>query len=1195
MFSLRLKSLEIQGFKSFPDKTSLAFGDGLTAIVGPNGSGKSNISDSVRWVLGEQSTKTLRGERMEDVIFSGTESRKSLGFAEVSLVLDNSSRKLNYDNDEVVITRKYYRSGESEYMINRQTVRLKDVRELFMDTGLGRDGYSIVGQGKIADIVSAKSNDRREIFEEAAGISKYRYRKNEAERRLMQAQENILRLKDILSELEGRVEPLRIQSEKAKKYLVLADEKRKVEVSLWIKTLDQSGDKLRDLEYKLTALNTSRESIMNALDEVDATIEQIDRDSQTYLAEIETQRAQKQANEEKDAFLKQQNAVYENDILHNNETISSIEGEIEALKADGAQLSEENLNKAALIAEAQEKLARLEEESAKIDEELGELTGITENYKSELEKLQADVVSYNIQITRDTVAISALGNNKETLTERIVAIEESIEAKETQLSELQKENHAVRAVLSKGDDEAAKINNTLKGYELKFNSIVDKKEEIQKKIDENNLIISQKEQRKKLMQELESNLEGFSGSVKKVISDGKKGILRGIVGTVSQIITVDAKFALAVETALGAAMQNIVVETEENAKQAIYALKRENSGRATFLPINTIKGKSLSEQGLSQSEGFLGIGNDIVSYKDEHSEIVKWLLGRIVFADTLDNASAIAKKFSYRFKIVTLDGQIINSGGSLTGGSAASKTGVLSRKFEIEKIEAELTKLLKEKDELNEKLAAASEQVASAEAYLSGAKAELSVLSEDKIKYSAEQKRLELSIAEIENALDSLDSEKMECAAKISALDIQKRELEAALSENKQNKENAENRINTLSGGQSDTSTRAETLSQQSTKIKFEILSTEKDLESLNAEVVRLNAENDESNKKLASLETQKAELTVLNNELQEKISNSEKEREELVSLNAKCDENIAAMAEKRAECEQKIEQIRRNERSQFDEREKLTGEITRLEERKISVQKELDNIIFKLYTEYELDRAAAEQIAEPIENITEAQSLLSQLKSKIRALGAINVDAIEEYKEVSERYEFMKAQVEDAEKSREEILKLIGELTSQMKEMFLKSFSEIRDNFSKIFVELFGGGKATLNLTDPENILESGIEIFVQPPGKIIKNLVELSGGEQSFIAIAIYLSILKVKPAPFCILDEIEAALDEVNVQKYAQYLRKVSDKTQFIMITHRRGSMEEADRLYGVTMQEKGVSKLLQMNLSEVESKLGIKDED
>lgn len=1195
MFSLRLKSLEIQGFKSFPDKTSLAFGDGLTAIVGPNGSGKSNISDSVRWVLGEQSTKTLRGERMEDVIFSGTESRKSLGFAEVSLVLDNSSRDLGYDSDEVVITRKYYRSGESEYMINRQLVRLKDVRELFMDTGLGRDGYSIVGQGKIADIVSAKSNDRREIFEEAAGISKYRYRKNEAEKRLMQAQDNILRLKDILLELEGRVEPLRIQSEKAKKYLVLADEKRKIEVSLWVKTLDQSGDKLRDLEYKLTALNTSRETIMTALDEVDSAIEQIDRDSQNYLAEIESQRAQKQSNEEQDALLKQQNAVFENDILHNNESILSVEAEIAKIYSDREKVSAENREKAELIEETRAKLSELENQSALIDEELSKLSGITENYKSELDSLQAELVSYNINITRDTVAISALSNNKTELGERISAIDEATSQKEDQLSELQKENHACRAVLEKADDESAKINNTLKGYELKFQSIVSKKEEIQKKIDETTLIIHQKEQRKKLMQELENNLEGFSGSVKKVIADGKKGVLRGIVGTVSQIITVDAKFALAVETALGAAMQNVVVETEENAKQAIYALKRENSGRATFLPINTIKGREFNEKGLSDCEGFLGIGSDIVEYKDAHAEIIRWLLGRIVFVDTLDNATSIAKKYGYRFKIVTLDGQVINAGGSLTGGSAASKTGIFSRKYEIEKLDEELIKLEDDAKKLSQQLSQINEQVSSAEAYLSGAKAELSVLGEDKIKYSAEQKRLELSIKEIENALDELDSEKMECAGKITSIDIQVRELETALSDSRKNKEDIELRITELSGGQNDTSIRAEELSEKSTQIKFDILSVQKDLETLSADVDRLSSVESQSANRLGELEAQKQQLTLNNEELSRKISEAEEAAKQLVILNAKCDETIALMTQKRAECEQKIDEIRRNERSQFEEREKLTGEITRLEERKISVQKELDNIIFKLFTEYELDRAGAEQIAEPIDNISEAQSHLSQLKSKIRALGAINVDAIEEYKEVSERYEFLKGQLEDVEKSREEILKLVNELTSQMKEMFLKSFSEIRDNFSKIFVELFGGGKATLNLTDPENILESGIEIFVQPPGKIIKNLVELSGGEQSFIAIAIYLSILKVKPAPFCILDEIEAALDEVNVQKYAKYLRRVSDKTQFIMITHRRGSMEEADRLYGVTMQEKGVSKLLQMNLSEVESKLGIKDEN
>ena len=1192
---MRLKSLEIQGFKSFPDKTSLVFGDGLTAIVGPNGSGKSNISDSVRWVLGEQSTKTLRGERMEDVIFSGTESRKSLGFAEVSLVLDNSSRTLKYDNDEVIITRKYYRSGESEYMINRQNVRLKDVRELFMDTGLGRDGYSVVGQGKIADIVSAKSNDRREIFEEAAGISKYRYRKNEAEKRLFQAQDNILRLKDILLELEGRVEPLRIQSEKAKKYLVLADEKRKIEVSLWVKTLAQSGDKLRDLEYKLTALNTSREKIMNALDDVDNVIEQIDRDSQNFLAEIEAQRALKAQNEEKDSFLKQQIAVFENDISHNTETLASLESEIDQINKENTGFSDEKSEKEKALLLAEEKLSELEKQSAELDSELEKLSNITENYKSELEKLQGDLVSYNIKITRDTVAVSALGDSKTELSDRIGEIEVSIEEKETQLSSLQKENHACRLVLQKAEDEAAKINNTLKGYELKYQSIENKKQETSKKIDELNLLLHQKNQRQKLISELENNLEGFSGSVKKVISEGKKGAMKGIIGTVSQIINVDAKFALAIETALGAAMQNIVVETEENAKQAIYALKRENAGRATFLPVDTIKGRGLTETGLESNLGFEGVGCDIVSYDDKYKEIIRSLLGRIVVVDNLENATVISKKYGYRFKIVTLDGQIINAGGSLTGGSAASKTGVLSRKFEIEKLEEEQKNIKKEIEKYESVLLEVSEQLSSSEAYLSGAKAELSVLSEDKIKYTAEQKRLNISIEEIESTLEKLDSEKMTCSAKITAIETQIKELENSLEESKVAKDSAEKRISELSGGQNNTSVRVEELSNSSTNIKFDILATQKDCENLKNELSRILGQQEESDNKIQSLCEQKNQLILSNENLVNSIANAKEEQKHLVQSNLECDNKIALMSEKRVECERKIDEIRKNERSQFDEREKLTGEITRLEERKISVQKELDNIVFKLYTEYELDRAGAEQIAEPIENITEAQSTLSQLKSKIRALGAINVDAIEEYKEVSERYEFLKAQLEDVEKSRDEILKLINELTNQMKDMFVKSFSEIRDNFSKIFVELFGGGKASLNLTDPENILESGIEISVNPPGKIIKNLAELSGGEQSFIAIAIYLSILKVKPAPFCILDEIEAALDEINVQKYAKYLRKVSDKTQFIMITHRRGSMEEADRLYGVTMQEKGVSKLLQMNLSEVESKLGIKNEN
>ena len=1191
---MRLKSLEIQGFKSFPDKTTFVFGNGLTAIVGPNGSGKSNISDAVRWVLGEQSTKTLRGERMEDVIFSGTQARKSLGFAQVSLYIDNTNRSLSYDSDEVVITRKYYRSGESEYMINMQTVRLSDVRELFMDTGLGRDGYSVVGQGKIANIVSAKSTERRMIFEEAAGISKFRHKKNQAERSLEKAQENILRLKDILSELEGRVEPLRIQSEKAKKYLVLAEEKLKTEVSLWVKTLNQSTEKLRDLEYKLTALNESRDVIMTELNDVEFVINKVDRESQEYLKQIEEQRSHKQANEEAVSLFNQQKAVFNNDIEHNKSLITTIEQDIDsnAISKSNIDIEIENLN--VKKDELNTKLEELSNESKNIDEELSKLTGITENYQSELDVLKSELVSCNIQITRDTVAVSAIKNNKEEINQRILTIDTAIEQKENQLSDLQKENHACKAVLEKSLEESKKIENILSGYEIKYQSIVAQKDEIKAKIDSKNLEIHQTEQKQKLVSELEENMEGFSGSVKRVISDGKKGALRGIVGTVSQLISVESKYAVAIETALGAAMQNVVVETEENAKHAIYFLKKNNAGRATFLPINTIKGKTLSETNMQSCEGFVGVANELVKCDNKLNEIIRSLLGRIVICDNLDNATNIAKKYSYRFKIVTLDGQVINAGGSLTGGSIGSKTGVLSRKFEIEKLENDKVKLLAEIDELTSKYNQICEQASAAEAYLSGSKAELSVLTEDKIKYTAEQKRLATLIEDAENSLDSLDNEKIECRARLTDFDNKIKEIEKALEDNKLKKEQNEEKITALSGGQSDIAGKVDSLSSKSTELKFEILSIQKDIDNIGIDALRLEGQKTDASAKNDELIKQKEQLLAQNEELSAKILELEENIASKIQENQNSDVLISEFVAKRAECDQKIDSIRKNERSQFDERERLTTEITRLEERVIAIKKEQDSITFKLFTEYEMDKAKAEEIAEPIENVSEYQSKLSQLKSKIKALGNINVSAIEEYAEVSERYEFLSAQLSDVEKARNEIIKLISELTSQMKEMFNKSFEEIKNNFSKIFVELFGGGKATLSLTDPNDVLESGIEIFVQPPGKIIKNLMELSGGEQSFVAIAIYLSILKVKPAPFCILDEIEAALDEVNVQKYAKYLRKISDKTQFIMITHRRGSMEEADALYGITMQEKGVSKLLELKLSEVESKLGIKSE-
>ncbi len=1187
---MRLKSLDIQGFKSFPDKTKINFNQGMTAVVGPNGSGKSNISDAMRWVMGEQSTKTLRGGKMEDVIFAGTANRKAQGAAIVSLSIDNSKRELNIDNDEVTVTRKYYRSGDSEYLINGEQVRLKDLNELFMDTGLGKDGYSMIGQGKIAEIVSAKSKERREIFEEASGISKYRYRKAEAERKLEQAQENLLRLYDILGELEGRVEPLRIQSEKATQFIGLAERRKALEVSLWLKTLDKYKDALKERENKFLIAKGDEERLTLEIEKIEEKINLSYEQMKDCLIKSEEYQGIKANLQNRISELKAEIAVKENDIAHNEKNIARIEEEIKLKNETNNQTDAQIVLKEEQLKKITEELSKLSEERQIKTEELANLNKQGDDFDSRLQSLNDEGNQIVLDLSRFNMTVLNLENFKADEKNRISEAEGEVSTIDAQINSEQETIDELTKLIDEINDKKEVLNNTISGISLKLKTRREKYEQSRAEYEKLDLSIKEKLQKAKLLLDLEENLEGFAYSVKTVMKSAKDGVLRGIHGTVAQLINVKKEYSVAVETALGGALQEIIVENEASAKSGIEFLSEKKAGRATFLPLTSVKGNTLDVVGLDNYAGYISLASDLVSYDNKYANIVRFLLGRIVVVDDLNTAISISKKYGYKFKIVTLDGQQVNAGGSFTGGSAIKNQGILSRKNEAEELKNSAERLNETKKLKEQALNEFEEQIKSLQAQAEGANSEMIVANEDFVRFTSDFNRYEQSISQLKSRKEQLLSQIKESKNKLLKTDESIKDAENNIEKLTVRQSSLKEELSTFEGNQGEIIRRREELFETLNQFAHKEIELKKDSETIEIMISELSVRKQESEGETnALLAEQKAYADAIS-EIKESIIQKEKDGETFLSQIEEYDNKIKLVLEKRTLIEGETTKLRTEEKEISAKKEAAAGELARLEEQKISAQKDYDNIISRLWEDYELTRSEANNIAVEIEDTVLAQKELNTIKNKIKALGTVNLSAIDEYKEVFERYKFLKEQVSDASRSKDELTRLISALTKEMETIFTDNFQKINDNFGRIFVDLFGGGKASLTLNDPEDILESGIDINVQPPGKIIKNLASLSGGEQSFVAIAIYFAILKVRPSPFCVLDEIEAALDDVNVTKYASYLRMLSDKTQFIMITHRRGTMEEADMLYGVTMQEEGVSKLLDLKVSEITGKFG-----
>ena len=1186
-----LKALEMQGFKSFPDKTVLEFNKGITAVVGPNGSGKSNISDAVRWVLGEQSTKTLRGSKMEDVIFSGTDVRKAKGFAEVTLRLDNTDRSLNKDSDEVSVTRRYYRSGDSEYLVNGESARLRDVNELFMDTGLGRDGYSIVGQGKIADMVSPKASERRDMLEEAAGISHFRYRRGDAIKRLAQAEENLVRLRDILSELESRVGPLKAQSEKAQKFIVLAGERKNLEIGIWLNTIDKTGEKMRDQEHKIEIAEASHKEAQDELSKIGEMIDKAADGTRDINIKLEEIRNSASGFEEKLSDIDSQIKVAENSILHNNETI-------ERINRDKAAENETEQNIDAAVSAARECIQKAEEQIADATRQMDELSKQEETYRlssSEFSDraaaLSGEISALSVRLADCRVTAETANSSIEEIRSRISSIDESMGTRKDDYDALLKRKADAEAELKEIQDEIVSVKNAIDGYTLRFENRGKKADSVKLAIDEKQRELHKGQDRVRLLEDLEKNMEGYFGAVKAVMKESGRGALRGIYGPVSQLITVKDKYSAAIETALGAAVQNIVVDNETDAKRAMGFLKEHRAGRATFLPITAIKGRVLSEQGLDDQYGFVSIASDLVSYDNKYSEIIRWLLGRTAVAEDIDSAIAIAKKYSYRFRIVTLDGQVINAGGSMTGGSRVQNAGILSRGNEIERLKGSLASMQKELDGMLSDYKLLSEDASAAKAELEGAEGDLLRAKEENIRREGELKLASDKLASVSSGVKELLEEKEILEKRIESVSSGAEAARSQIDEFKETLENKEKELESITGDSKTLQKNREEVASKAAEIRLRIVSLQKDVEANTDEITRLKNRKTGHLDRLSELDGEIREIEEKNDELRALTERLSADEKALKANHGDAQNQINELISQRDELEKQANDLRLHERAKSEERERLSGDIARLEERKIAMRNEYDNLTSKLYDEYQLTRREAAALEIEIDDYSLAAKRLAELKSQIRALGSVNVSAIEEYKEVSERYEFLSGQISDVETSRAELNKMIDDLTGKMAEQFREQFNRINSCFGQTFIELFGGGKAELRLEDERDVLGSDIEIKVQPPGKNVQNINLLSGGEKGLSAIALLFAILKVTPAPFCIFDEVEAALDDVNVSRYAQYVRRMTKNTQFILITHRRGTMEEADVLYGVTMQEKGVSKLLELKTAEMAKKLGL----
>ncbi len=1185
-----LKTIEIQGFKSFPDKIKIDYGQGITAIVGPNGSGKSNISDAVRWVLGEQSAKLLRGSKMEDVIFAGTETRKPLGFAEVALTIDNADNILPIDYNEVTVTRRVYRSGESEYYINKSSCRLKDINQLFMDTGLGKDGYSIIGQGRIDEILSSKSEDRRYIFEEASGISKYRYRKKEAERKLDKTSQNLVRITDIINELELQIGPLQEQSEKAKQYLDLRDELKDLEISVFLYSIDQLKASLKDIEQTYEVTNVQLKEEEEKIESLENEMQRIQNSLQEKELAIDHARKNFYSDEATLQRYKNEIELYKNNIQNNGQNIEKLVIEMNEVVHKINNFKAELENKKLMVERLCFKKETIQEEIEALEESSKNANQIITSKNEEMDTLKSKLVDKMNTISEIRGKVNSVQVLEENFDERKKALDKEMDQKNKDIQQMGDLIHKLKHDYATNKGKIAETASNINGYLSKEKESKEKVQAYQNEYLQKITTMKEKASKKKLLQEMEHSYEGFYKSVKQILLEWEKGSLKhlDIHGPVSKLIKVPGKYTTAIETVLGAAMQNIVVENEKDAKTAIQFLKSKRLGRATFLPISSVKGNLLYNMDeVSKFPKCIGIAAQLIEYDEKYENIINSLLGRVVVVENIDDGIKMARHFGYKFRIVTLEGDILNPGGSMSGGSSYKSNGILSRANEIKTLNEEvlrirtiIEKISNKKQEEEERLNLVTkqleqEQIVQKELEAIDIKLESEIMYNQSIyentavtieEISKEKEQIQVQIKNTENEILQFSNT------------IKELEQEIVLLE----KQIAQNQLNF-----EDEISERDQLNQTIINKRMELSSIEKDIGVCNERLQVIDLEISGYNRDKGYKEQEHERFVQKTQQFEKDIEDKNKSittiQDNLKHLQIKIDESIQ-------EKQQTHDSISKHQTLIKEKRENISllqQEHHRIENMKIRNELELENIINRLWDDYGQTYSEALEFKKEISNLSQAKNTIGRLKKEIKALGDVNVNSIEEYKNVKERFEFLTTQRDDLEDAENTLNNIINDMVKLMNKQFKDKFKVINENFNLVFNELFGGGRANLTLTHPENVLESGIEIEVQPPGKKLQNLTLLSGGERAFTAIALLFAILKVRPTPFCILDEIEAALDDANVYRFAQYLKNYSDQTQFIIVTHRRGTMELADILYGVTMQEKGVSKLLALDLDEVAS--------
>ena len=1185
-----LKSLELQGFKSFPDKTVIRFGDDITAIVGPNGSGKSNISDAILWVMGEQSSKTLRGAKMEDVIFGGTAKRPQLGFAEATLTLDNSDRALAYDADEVVVTRRYYRSGDGEYYINRQSARLKDINELLMDTGLGREGYSNIGQGRIDEILSLKSGDRREIFEEAAGISKYRHRKEETERQLERTEDNLLRIGDKVSELELQLEPLKVQSEKAQKYLEMKQELKGVEVAVWLDSLEKLSAAAQKAEEDYASASFVLQQAHDDLDGLYRQAEELGESLREKDGLLESVRVKTNMFQSTHQQLDGQMAVLQGNMENNDGNIARIEEELQGQQDRSGGLDSQIAQTQQRVSQIDGDLKDVRQAIAQSQQKLQEMTASSQGLSRQFLELRGKETTLQADIAGCEADVRGIAENRAGAEKRLGELDGDLNAGKARLAEAEKNLADSKKALKEAQDQVTASNNVISGFALRQESRRKNRDASAEKLRQLSAQLDGISAKTRVFRAMERDYESYQKSVRMVMQEAQRGGLKNIHGPVSRLIRTEDSCAVAIEIALGAAMQQIVVDSEADGKAAIGYLKRTGGGRATFLPLSSIWGKSLQEPGVEKCRGFVGIAAELVKYDPKYRNIVLNLLGRTVIVEDLDGAIAMARQFKNRFRIVTLDGQVMNSGGSMTGGSVNRDAGLLSRANELEKLTAQEKLLASQRQEEEARLQEYQRQFDQVEYQLSTARDQLRAAEDQVLRLQGQEKQYEVlrnAILEAENAArrerDSLRDRDRGDAERLAAQKAKIQVYERELSETRQ-------KLSELEGSQSEAAQAADAISDHMTELRTREA-------ALDAERSTAISHGEDLKKLRSDMEGDREKKQTLMEAIRQENERLVKELQALEQRQADNDREAAAMNETlQSMLTDRAQTEAAKTKSEHDAQEKnkeilnMERACALLEQKKVTSSMEERQIVDKLWDSYGLTPGTAGEARGEIESVTAGNRRIGELKRKIAALGTPNLGAIDEYARVNERYSYLAEQRDDVLTSKRELESIIRDITKEMTTIFVEQFARIDHYFGQVFEEMFGGGKGQLILEDPENPLTCGIEIRVQPPGKQVKTITLLSGGEKAFVATALYFAILKVRPTPFCLLDEIDAALDDRNVDRFAGYLHNLK-KTQFIVITHRRGTMEAADVLYGVTMQEQGVSKLLRLDLNQMEQYLGI----